>query len=96
MFKALAMAMLMSAMLLTTACSNDDFAVNNDNNEIVNQKGFTIPATVNVTRQGGDTPTPDPDPEPDPTPDPTPDPDDPGGGGGGSDPNSGGGGSDPN
>ena len=54
MFKALAMAMLMPAMLLTTACSNDDFAVNNDNTEIVNQKGFTIPVTINVTRQGDD------------------------------------------
>ncbi len=52
-FKALAMAMLMPAMLLTTACSNDDFAVN-DNTEIVNQKGFTIPVTINVTRQGDD------------------------------------------
>ena len=53
MFKALAMVMLMPAMLLTTACSNDDFAVN-DNTEIVNQKGFTIPVTINVTRQGDD------------------------------------------
>ena len=52
-FKSLAMAMLMPAMLLTTACSNDDFAVN-DNTEIVNQKGFTIPVTINVTRQGDD------------------------------------------
>ena len=53
MFKALAMVMLMPAMLLTTACSNDDFAVN-DNTEIVNQKGFELPVTVNVTRQGDD------------------------------------------
>ena len=48
--KALALAMLMPAMLLTTACSNvDDPVVNNDNTA---KKGFTIPVTVNVTREG--------------------------------------------
>ena len=47
--KALALAMLMSAtMLLTTACSSDDLAVNN---EPTAKQGFEIPVTVNVTRQ---------------------------------------------
>ena len=50
-FKALALAMLMPAMVLTTACSKDDDTVNN--NEPV-RKGYSIPVTVNVTRQGGD------------------------------------------
>ena len=50
-FKVLALAMLMPAMLLTTACSNeDDLAANN--NEITNKKGFEIPVTINVTRKG--------------------------------------------
>ena len=48
-FKTLAFAMLMPAMLLTTACSNEDEFVNNDSN---NQKGYPLPVTVNVTRQG--------------------------------------------
>ena len=48
-FKALALAMLMPAMLLTTACSNeDDNLINNENTA---KKGFEIPVTVNVTRQ---------------------------------------------
>jgi hypothetical protein len=55
-FKTLALAMLMPAMLLTTACSssNDDAIINNENinNENTAKKGFTIPVTVNVTRQG--------------------------------------------
>ena len=42
-FKALAFAMLISAMLLTSACVND---------EIPSQKGYELPVTVNVTRQG--------------------------------------------
>lgn len=49
-FKALALAMLMPAMLLTTACSSeDDYIVNN---EPTAKKGFELPVTVNVTRQG--------------------------------------------
>ena len=51
-FKALAAAMLMPAMLLTTACSNDDDAIINNENTI--KKGYTLPVTVNVTRQGDD------------------------------------------
>ncbi len=47
-FKTLALAMLMPAMLLTTACSNDDDVVI----ENTNDKGFALPVTVNVTRQG--------------------------------------------
>lgn len=51
-FKLLAFAMLMPALLLTIACSSsDDDAVNN-NNENTNKKGFTLPVTVNVTREG--------------------------------------------
>ncbi len=48
-FKTLVAAMLMPAMLLTTACSSDDDAVGT---EINNQKGYPLPATLNVTRQG--------------------------------------------
>ena len=51
-FKTLALAMLMPAMLLTTACSNDDDAVNNV--ESTAKKGYELPVTVNVTRQGDD------------------------------------------
>ena len=52
-FKALALAMLMPAMLLTTACSNDDDVVNNAaNTENTINKGYALPVTVNVTRQG--------------------------------------------
>ena len=47
-FKALALAMLMPAMLLTTACSNEDDAINNGDNK----KGYPLQVTVNVTRQG--------------------------------------------
>jgi len=53
-FKALAVAMLLPAMLLTTACSNDDDAVNNV--ETTAKKGYELPATINVTRQS-DAPT---------------------------------------
>ena len=49
-FKTLALAMLMPAMLLTTACSSDDDAI--VNNEPTAKKGYTIPVTVNVTREG--------------------------------------------
>ena len=41
----------LSTMLLTTACSSDDDLAAN-NNEITNKKGFEIPVTINVTRQG--------------------------------------------
>ena len=47
-FKTLALAMLMPAMLLTTACSNDDDAVNNENTA---KNGYTLPVTINVSRQ---------------------------------------------
>ena len=48
--KTLALAMLMPAMLLTTACSSDDDAIIN-NNETPAKKGYTLPVTINVTRQ---------------------------------------------
>ena len=52
-FKVLAMAMLMPAMLLTTACSSEDDLVNNTaNTENTINKGYALPVTVNVTRQG--------------------------------------------
>lgn len=52
-FKTLAFAMLMPAMMLTTACSNEDDVVNNAaNSQSVAKKGYTLPVTVNVTRQG--------------------------------------------
>ena len=51
-FKVLALAMLMPTMLLTTACSSDDDVV--VNNEPTAKKGYALPVTVNVTRQGDD------------------------------------------
>ena len=54
-FKTLALAMLMPAMLLTTACSNEDDAVNNTEN--IANKGYALPVTVNVTRQGDEATT---------------------------------------
>jgi len=52
-FKTVALAMLMPAMLLTTACSSDDDLVNNAaNTETVANKGYALPVTVNVTREG--------------------------------------------
>ena len=51
-FKALAFAMLMPAMLLTTACSSEDDLVNNTAENTVTSKGYALPVTVNVTRQG--------------------------------------------
>ena len=52
-FKTLAFAMLMPAMMLTTACSNEDDALNNTaNTENTINKGYALPVTVNVTRQG--------------------------------------------
>jgi hypothetical protein len=48
--------MLMPAMMLTTACSNDDDVVNNAvNTENTINKGYALPVTVNVTRQDGAT-----------------------------------------
>ena len=47
------MAMLMPAMMLTTACSNEDDALNNTaNTENTINKGYALPVTINVTRQG--------------------------------------------
>jgi uncharacterized protein YfiM (DUF2279 family) len=54
-FKTLAFAMMMPAMLLTTACSSEDELANNkniDNTETAINKGYELPVTVNVTRQG--------------------------------------------
>ena len=48
-FKALALAMLMPATMLTTACSSDDSIINDENTAT---KGFELPVTVNVTREG--------------------------------------------
>ena len=51
--KTLAMAMLMPAMLLTTSCSSEDeFVTNTANTENTINKGYALPVTVNVTRQG--------------------------------------------
>jgi len=47
----LALAMLMPAMLLTTACSNSDDEIVNTENP-ANTKGYALPVTINVTRQG--------------------------------------------
>ena len=49
-FKMLALAMLMPTMLLTTACSSDDEIINTENP--ANTKGYALPVTINVTRQG--------------------------------------------
>ncbi len=51
-FKMLAIAMLMPTMLLTTACSNNDNDIVNTENPANIQKGYALPVTVNVTRQG--------------------------------------------
>ena len=48
--KTLAVALLMPAMLLTTACSSDDNII--DSEKSANTKGYPFPVTVNVTRQG--------------------------------------------
>ena len=48
-FKTLALAMLMPAMLLTSACSNQDDIANTSN---ITSKGYALPVTVNVSRQG--------------------------------------------
>ena len=54
--KTLALAMLMPAMLLTTACSNSDDEIVNTENP-TNTKGYALPVTINVTRQGDDATT---------------------------------------
>ena len=54
-FKTVALAMMMPAMLLTTACSNQDDVVNNTAENTVTNKGYALPVTVNVTRQGDGT-----------------------------------------
>jgi len=51
-FKTVALAMLMPAMLLTTACSNQDDVANTSN---ITNKGYALPVTVNVTREDGAT-----------------------------------------
>lgn len=54
-FKTLAFAMLMPAMLLTTACSSEDDLANNTVGEsTASTKGYPFPVTVNVSRQGDD------------------------------------------
>ena len=56
-FKALALAMLMPTMLLTTACSSEDDLTNNTvSTQPVAKKGYALPVTVDVTR-GGDAAT---------------------------------------
>ena len=56
-FKTVALAMLMPAMLLTSACSSEDDLVNNtaENTEAVANKGYALPVTVSATRQGDGT-----------------------------------------
>ena len=54
--KTLALAMLMPTMLLTTACSNSDDEIVNTENP-TNTKGYALPVTINVTRQGDDATT---------------------------------------
>lgn len=52
-FKTLALAMLMPTMLLTTACSSEDDLANNTlNSQPVAKKGYALPVTVNVSREG--------------------------------------------
>ena len=50
-FKALAFAILMPAMLLVSACDKSEIA----NDENAEKKGFALPVTVNATRGGDDT-----------------------------------------
>ncbi len=58
-FKAVAMVMLMPAVLLTTSCGKGDDAVTNSEKpattEAAINKGYALPVTVNVTRQGDGT-----------------------------------------
>ena len=57
-FKTLAFSLLMPAVLLTTACSSDDDAIINNENinntENIVKKGYELPVTINVSRQGDD------------------------------------------
>ncbi|MBQ9705358.1 MAG: hypothetical protein IJV55_04105 [Paludibacteraceae bacterium] len=55
-FKMLAAAMLMPAMLLTTSCSSEDDALNTPAENIA-KKGYALPVTINVSRQGDDATT---------------------------------------
>lgn len=55
-FKTVALAMMMPAMLLTTACSNNDDEIVNTENP-ASTKGYALPVTINVTRQGDDATT---------------------------------------
>ena len=55
-FKALALAMLMPATMLNTACSSEDDAIIN-NDETPAKKSYTLPLTINVTREGDDATT---------------------------------------
>ncbi len=51
-FKTVAFAMLIPTMLLTTSCSSGDDAFNNaENTETVAKKGYTLPVTVNASRE---------------------------------------------
>ena len=50
-FNILALAVLMPAIIFSTACSKDDNAVNTDN---TNKKGYELPVTIKVSRQGDD------------------------------------------
>ena len=52
-FKALALAMMMPAMMLPTACSNDNDVIVTPEND---KEGYALPVTINVTR-GGDATT---------------------------------------
>ena len=56
-FKTLAMALLLPAMLLTTACSNSDNDAVVNNNEQTAKKGYPLQVTVNVTREGDEATT---------------------------------------
>ena len=54
--KTLAAALLMPALLLTTACSSEDDALNIPAENTI-KKGYNLPVTLNVTRQGDDATT---------------------------------------
>ena len=56
-FKTLALAMLMPTMLLTTACSSEDFASDDKTattETVATNQGYALPVTVDVTRQADD------------------------------------------
>ena len=56
-FNRLAFAMLMPAMMLTTACSSSDDNLATNDNENTNKKGYPLQVTINVTREGDDATT---------------------------------------